>query len=118
MIPDPRTPRLIPVLDVMGGRVVRAVGGRREDYQPILCPFSGSPKAFDIASAVLQRARTQELYIADLDAITGEAAVSPAVRAIVEMWRVPTWLDAGIGRKLELADLPDFPHVRPVVGSE
>src|SRR4051812_12150735 len=116
MPPTPLKPRLIPVLDVMGGRVVRAVGGRREDYQPILCPFSGSRKPFDVANAVLQLAHARELYIADLDAITGTATVSPAVRTIAEMWQVPMWLDAGVGRKLAVADLPALPHVRPVVG--
>ena len=101
----------------MGGRVVRAVGGRREDYQPILCPYSSSPKPFDVAKAILQVSRAEELYIADLDAITGKAMMSRAVRAVVGMG-VPTWLDAGIGRNLAVADLPDLPNVRPVVGSE
>jgi phosphoribosylformimino-5-aminoimidazole carboxamide ribotide isomerase len=117
MAATPQKPRLIPVLDVMGGRVVRAAGGRREDYQPLLCPFSGSKKPFDVANAILQVAGAGELYVADLDAIMGKASVSPAVRTLLEMG-VPTWLDAGIGRNLTVADLPDLPNVRPVVGSE
>jgi phosphoribosylformimino-5-aminoimidazole carboxamide ribotide isomerase len=110
-------PRLIPVLDVMNGRVVRAVGGLRERYQPILCPFTSSPKPFDIANALLQMTGANELYIADLDAITGKPHVSPAVQAVLEMWQVTTWLDAGIGRN-DALDLPELPHLRPVVGSE
>jgi phosphoribosylformimino-5-aminoimidazole carboxamide ribotide isomerase len=106
------------VLDVMGGHVVRAVGGRRENYQPIVCPFTGSRQPFDVADALLQQASAGELYVADLDAILGRAAVSRAVRTLVEMRPVPTWLDAGVGRTLTVADLPALPHVNPVVGSE
>jgi phosphoribosylformimino-5-aminoimidazole carboxamide ribotide isomerase len=113
-----QSPRIIPVLDVMNGFAVRAVSGRREDYQPILCPFTSSRKVYDVASALLQLAKANELYVADLDAIMGKACVSRAVQTTVEMWQVPTWLDAGIGRKLRVADLPNLPHVRPVVGSE
>jgi phosphoribosylformimino-5-aminoimidazole carboxamide ribotide isomerase len=118
MAEDRKSPRIIPVLDVMNGFAVRAVGGRREDYQRILCPFSGSKQPRYVAEALLRLAKAQELYIADLDAIMGKAGLSQQVMRTVEMWPVPTWLDAGIGRKLRVADLPNLPHVRPVVGSE
>jgi phosphoribosylformimino-5-aminoimidazole carboxamide ribotide isomerase len=117
MSAEHHNPRLIPVLDVMNGQVVRAVGGLRKRYQPILCPITSSAKPFDIANALLQMTGVNELYIADLDAITGKPRVSPTVRAVLEMWQVPTWLDAGIGRT-DVLDLPDLPHVRPVVGFE
>lgn len=111
-------PRLIPVLDVMNGQVVRAVGGRRERYEPVRCPLTGSGKPYDLASARIQKAEATELYIADLDAILGKPRVSRAVLSILEMIPLPVWLDAGIGRKLNISDLPDFPHLRPVIGSE
>jgi phosphoribosylformimino-5-aminoimidazole carboxamide ribotide isomerase len=111
-------PRIIPVLDIMGGRVVRAVGGDRHQYEPITCPLTGSRNAYDIAHALLEMTGTKELYIADLDAIMGRPRIDPAVTGILRMWPVATWLDAGIGRKLSVADLPALPHVRPVVGFE
>ena len=111
-------PRIIPVLDVRHGRVVRAVGGNRDRYEPVCCPLTGSQKARDIAAARLQQSGASELYIADLDAILGRPRVAPAVLGILEMHPVPTWLDAGIGRKLRIADLPAMTHLRPVVGSE
>jgi phosphoribosylformimino-5-aminoimidazole carboxamide ribotide isomerase len=118
MSPERRKPRIIPVLDVMNGRVVHAVGGLREKYQPIACPFTASLKPFDVAYALLQQSGANELYVADLDTILGTPRVSRAVQTLVEMCPVPTWLDAGIGRKLTAADLPALPHVQPVVGSE
>lgn len=112
------SPRIIPVIDIMGGRAVRAVGGVRHQYEPIACPLTGSRKAYDVAHALLEMTGGKELYIADLDAIMGTPRVDPAVTGILKMSPVPTWLDAGIGRKLSVADLPALPHVRPVIGFE
>ncbi len=101
----------------MNGVVVRAVGGQREKYRPIKCPFSGSTRPVDVADAVLRLANAREIYIADLDAITGKPVVSAATRAILDSCEVPTWLDAGIGHT-DILDFPQAPHLRPVVGSE
>ena len=117
MLAEHARPRLIPVLDVMNGRVVRARGGVRENYRPIACPFSGSREPVDVARAVLKLASANELYIADLDAITGKSPVSRATCDILSACEVPTWLDAGIGRT-DILDFPDSPHIRPVVGFE
>jgi phosphoribosylformimino-5-aminoimidazole carboxamide ribotide isomerase len=117
MLPGRTKPRIIPVLDVMNGQVVRAVGGLRENYQPIACPFTGSRKPYDVATALLQLAKASELYVADLDAIMGKSGVSRAVRGLLEAVPVATWLDAGIGRT-DLLDFPEAPHLRPVVGFE
>lgn len=117
MLPGRTRPRIIPVLDVMNGQVVRAAGGNREEYQPVACPFTSSRKPSDAANALLQLSGASELYVADLDAITGQGGVSRAVRKLIESCPVPTWLDAGIGRA-DVLDLPESPHLRPVVGSE
>lgn len=110
-------PRLIPVLDVMNGRAVRAVRGDRANYRPVRCPFSGSTRPADVADAVLRLARAEELYLADLDAIIGSGGVSPAVRAVLDSCAVPVWLDAGIGRT-DVLDFPANANLCPVVGSE
>jgi len=117
MAERPDRPRLIPVLDVMDGHAVRAVGGDRQNYQPIACPFTGSRKPLDVAVALQSMSTSRELYIADLDAIMSRPAVSPAVCSILDALPVPTWLDAGIGR-IGTRDIPPLPHLRPVVGFE
>lgn len=114
----PAAPRLIPVVDVMNGYAVRAIGGLRKNYQPILCPFTSSKKAYDVANALLQMSGASELYVADLDTIMGKRSVSPAVEAILANCPVPVWLDAGIGRKVRVAELTPHANARPVVGSE
>lgn len=66
-----RPTRVIPVLDVMGGQVVRAVGGRREMYAPIESKLADSTEPAAVAAALLLAADVTELYVADIDALEG-----------------------------------------------
>lgn len=61
--------RLIPVLDVIDGQVVHAVGGKRQHYRPITSTLTGSTDPVDVANALLAATGASELYVADLDAI-------------------------------------------------
>jgi len=63
--------RLIPVIDVMGGQAVRAIGGRREFYAPVKSKLTDSTEPTIIAGAMLAAAGVNELYVADIDAIQG-----------------------------------------------
>jgi phosphoribosylformimino-5-aminoimidazole carboxamide ribotide isomerase len=47
--------RVIPVLDLMGGEVVRAQRGERASYRPIVTPLAGGSDPVDIARALLAR---------------------------------------------------------------
>src|SRR4051812_41057479 len=115
MSEEGKPPRIIPVLDVMHGQVVRAVGGRRDQYRALCCPRTGSREPSDITRTLLQMACASEMYVADLDAITERHGVSPSVCALLKNCPIPTWLDAGIGRT-DVLDFPEAPHLRPVVG--
>ncbi|MDY3551749.1 HisA/HisF-related TIM barrel protein [Gemmata sp. JC717] len=117
MSDPPQRPRLIPVLDVMNGVVVRAVGGDRNNYRPVRSPLTSSTVPTDIAQALLRSVGADELYIADLDAITGSSCVTPSVEALMGACAVPVWLDAGTGRR-DVLDWPPHPNLRPVVGFE
>ena len=63
--------RIIPVLDIMGGVVVRGVAGRRSEYRPIQSQLCSIAEPATVAQAIVDRFRTIEFYIADLDAIAG-----------------------------------------------
>jgi len=68
--------RVIPVLDLMAGRAVRAEGGRREGYAPVhsvLLPEERAGDALALAGAFRDRLGRDEWYVADLDAIAGGA---------------------------------------------
>jgi phosphoribosylformimino-5-aminoimidazole carboxamide ribotide isomerase len=98
--------------------VVRAVGGRREDYQPVESHLTGCVDPITVAASLLHAAGATELYVADLDAIAGKAPVSSAVGQLIDVCRRPIWVDVGLGPFKRPSVLPVDEHVRPVVGSE
>jgi phosphoribosylformimino-5-aminoimidazole carboxamide ribotide isomerase len=110
--------RIIPVIDVMGGVVVRAVGGRREEYRPIKSRFTDSTDLSTVAETLLQASGANEVYVADLDGITGNGVLSKSVRRLLRALRVQTWLDVGLRGDFDALDLPRSPFLRPVVASE
>jgi phosphoribosylformimino-5-aminoimidazole carboxamide ribotide isomerase len=62
--------RVIPVIDLMQGQVVRGVGGRRHEYRPIVSQLVDSAEPPAIARALIDAFGATEIYVADLDAIT------------------------------------------------
>ena len=63
--------RILPVLDILGGHVVRGVGGRRHEYRPIVSRLTQSAAPLDVARAIQNEYGLSSLYLADLDAISG-----------------------------------------------
>jgi phosphoribosylformimino-5-aminoimidazole carboxamide ribotide isomerase len=108
--------RIVPVMDVKNGEVVRATGGDRAKYEPIeseLCP-TGEP--FPFAYALRERFDCTEIYVADLDAIAGQSPNLELIRGISELEILP-WVDAGVrdaGDALRIRQC----HAAVVVGSE
>jgi phosphoribosylformimino-5-aminoimidazole carboxamide ribotide isomerase len=87
--------RLIPVLDVRNGVVVRGVGGRRSEYRPIVSRLTSSTAPLGVARALVDSFHPRELYLADLDAIGGETPAFDVYRGIRELG-VRLWVDAGV----------------------
>ncbi|MCY2965545.1 MAG: HisA/HisF-related TIM barrel protein [Planctomycetota bacterium] len=61
--------RVVPVLDLLNGVVVRGIGGRRESYRPIESRLVPGSDPLSIASAFRDQLGLTTLYVADLDAI-------------------------------------------------
>ena len=87
--------QLIPVLDVQNRVVVRGVGGRREEYKPIVSQLTSSVDPVEVARALVDAVNAHELYLADLDAIRGCTPALDVYRAIRKLG-VDLWVDAGI----------------------
>jgi phosphoribosylformimino-5-aminoimidazole carboxamide ribotide isomerase len=87
--------RLIPVLDVLNGIVVRGIGGRRREYRPIVSQLTSSTDPIEVARALIDAAQPQEVYLADLDAMVGRPVALDVYRAILALG-VRLWVDAGI----------------------
>lgn len=65
--------RLIPVLDLKQGVVVRGVGGRRDEYRAVESRVARSAAPLEVAEGLRATFGFREFYIADLDAIAGSA---------------------------------------------
>jgi len=122
--------RIVGVIDLLRGRAVHARAGRRDLYEPVQHVAGTTIEAGDAVAL----ARTyldlgvRELYVADLDALTGGQVQRPALSAIAAIG-APMLLDAAVTtadearRALDLgADraivaletLPDFERLRDV----
>ena len=111
--------RIIPVLDLKGGEVVRAEMGRRDRYRPIVTPLSASSDPVSVAAGLRTLYPFPAFYIADLDAIEGRAPNTGALARLRAMPDAPElWVDAGIADGEALAAALAEPSLRPVLGSE
>ncbi len=115
---------IIPVIDLLDGRVVRAVRGERSAYRPIeslLCPGAAP---LPVADRLCEHCATDTLYLADLDALQGRPAQSETLRALLDADPARRlWLDAGFADATAAARLlatlgPAAARVTPVYGSE
>ncbi|CAN5874138.1 hypothetical protein BH11PSE8_BH11PSE8_20310 [soil metagenome] len=115
---------LIPVIDLMQGQVVRAVRGDRQAYRPMLSQLCEGSEPLVMARALCEHCDTQQLYLADLDALLGGAAHVAVLRELLrEMPALELWLDAGFSDAAAadalLAEIgTDAARVVPVFGSE
>lgn len=94
--------RVIPVIDLKGGQVVRAIAGRRHEYAPIQSQLVSSSAAADVARTFVDRFACREVYVADIDALQGRTANDAALHAILATG-VHVWLDRGVKSSDELA---------------
>jgi HisA/HisF family protein len=114
--------RIVPVLDIKNGAVVRGVGGAREAYRPIETPLCAGARPADVMAALDGLAGEggfAEAYVADLDAIergTPDVATLDELRAAFPGKRF--WVDAGLRGAEDARRLAARPGVLPVIGSE
>jgi phosphoribosylformimino-5-aminoimidazole carboxamide ribotide isomerase len=87
--------KVIPVIDLKDGVVVRGVAGRRELYRPIqsLLDCEATPRS--VADAFVRHFKFDVVYIADLDAISGSEPNWEAYDAIATAG-LRLIIDAGI----------------------
>jgi phosphoribosylformimino-5-aminoimidazole carboxamide ribotide isomerase len=87
--------QVIPVIDLLGGQVVRGIAGRRQEYRPIVSQIAADARPATIAQALVERFGFETVYVADLDAILHGRLNVAACQAIAESG-MKLWLDAGI----------------------
>jgi phosphoribosylformimino-5-aminoimidazole carboxamide ribotide isomerase len=72
-----RPPRVIPVIDLLGGLAVHAWGGRRSEYSPVASVLCEGADPARLLRAYRDRLGLANVYLADLDAIAnGQPALA------------------------------------------
>ncbi|MGP1718276.1 MAG: HisA/HisF-related TIM barrel protein [Methylophilus sp.] len=112
---------IIPVIDLMHGQVVQAIQGQRQSYRAIQSQLTASHQLLDVVAAILQVYPFDCVYIADLNAITGDtllpnhsAYIAEAIQAFPH---IQWWVDAGLTSVAALTPWLDN-KIRPVIASE
>lgn len=110
--------RIIPVLDLMGGRVVRGVQGDRARYEPVQSVLTSECTPRAVAQALWAETDCDTLYLADLDAIEGQGHHQATVEELAASLPVHLWVDAGIADAATAARWLGTGVHRVVIGSE
>jgi len=123
--------RIIPVIDLKGGHVVRAFRGERASYAPIVTPLAAGSAPEAIVAGFLRLYDFDAIYVADLDAIERCGDHAEAICTLAQAFpQISFWVDDGAESEPEgsrsdaapgprpfgLAKLPR--NLYPVVGSE
>jgi len=121
----PSRTQLIPVIDLLGGQVVRGVRGERSAYRPIVSALCRSSEPLVVAAVLCEHCAAAQLYVADLDALMGGTVQVAVLRALLqglpaieELWVDGGFADADGAAALIDALGPDGARVVPVFGSE
>lgn len=109
----------IPVIDLMGGEVVRARMGDRASYRPLQSPLSPTSDPIAVVHGLLAVHPFPTLYVADLDAIQRNGDNFPALRRIrAEFPALQMWVDNGAADAAAIEALISADLGAPVIGSE
>ena len=110
---------IIPVIDLKGGRAMRAAGGNRAQYRPLATPLCPDGDPLTAAAGLLDVCPSRMLYIADLDAIEGRAPQHAIVRHLANAFSdVALWVDDGFAGRVDAREWPLLGTARLVLGSE
>jgi phosphoribosylformimino-5-aminoimidazole carboxamide ribotide isomerase len=90
-----RNLKVIPVIDVLNGKVVHAVRGKRSEYQPLQSVLCESVDPLEVAKT-FKTLGFSELYVADLDAIIDCSMNFQALKHIVDETGLKLMVDAGV----------------------
>jgi phosphoribosylformimino-5-aminoimidazole carboxamide ribotide isomerase len=100
--------RVVGVIDLKDGTAVHAVRGERERYRPLGDPLALARRYRDLG--------LDELYVADLDAITGAGGNDAVVRALAQEARL--MVDAGVSDPERAREVLALGARRVIVGTE
>jgi phosphoribosylformimino-5-aminoimidazole carboxamide ribotide isomerase len=108
--------KVIPVIDILNGVVVHAVEGKRSEYQPLKSKLCESAEPVAVALA-LKNCGFSDLYVADLDAITGKGNNNRILQRMGQSG-LRLMVDAGTSDLFHARSLLDLGVAKVVLGTE
>ena len=109
--------RIIPVIDILGGVAVHAVRGRRREYKPLKSVLTDSSRTLNVAQA-FNAAGFSELYVADLDAITGKGENLDEITQIIRETGLQVMVDSGTSKLTHAKTLLKHNIAKVIIGTE
>ncbi len=118
-VEEPAAMLIVPVIDIKAGNAVRAVGGLRAQYEPVRSALCRSAQPADLLQAYLELHPFPVVYLADLDAITGQGSNRTLVQTLLARFpRILFWIDAGFRSNGDLVGYERQGRSKIVLGSE
>jgi phosphoribosylformimino-5-aminoimidazole carboxamide ribotide isomerase len=108
---------VLPVLDLMKGRVVRGIAGQRESYRPVQSVLTSSSDPLEVVEAFHSQLGLSQFYVADLDAIQHQSPHVSLLKKLAE--RFPgLWLDAGLRKESDIPSILESQDITFIAGLE
>jgi len=108
---------IIPVIDILNGKVVHAVRGKRQEYQSLQSSLCKSVEPIKVAEA-FRKLGFCELYIADLDAIAGGSMNFQVFERIAKETGLKLMVDAGVADLEKAQKLLRSGVFKVIIGTE
>ena len=109
--------KVIPVVDILNGKVVHAIKGKRSEYKPLQSILTDSIEPLDVAKAFKGIGFT-DLYIADLDAIIDCSTNFMSLKQIADETGLSLMVDAGITNLERAQAMLDSGVSKIIIGTE
>ncbi len=109
--------RILPVIDILRGVVVRGVAGRREEYRPLVSRWTDSTDPVAVAEALREAFRFRRFYVADLDGILSAQPNRNVYRRLLDAG-FELLIDAGAGEVADAAAILESGKTAAIIGLE
>ena len=109
--------KVIPVIDILNGKVVHAVRGKRSEYQPLQSSLTDSVEPLRVAKT-FEALGFSWLYVADLDAIIDCSADFQVFKRIVDETGLRLMVDSGVTAMERAQSLLESGVSKLIVGTE
>jgi len=87
---------IIPAIDIKNGKVVKALSGKRNEYNPINADSGFSPNPFIFIKQMIETYRPSTFYIADINSLTNTNNNIDLIRDIATQNKtIKFWVDTG-----------------------